>query len=98
MTRCGMPSGPCQLAGSLNQTKRWWSPLMRTSSCDAPPSDPRGEQPLDLHQQHVEHDREHDGEHCADEQWRVEEAVEPVVDERAEATLVGTEDARDRYE
>ena len=22
MTRCGMPSGPCQLAGSLNQTRR----------------------------------------------------------------------------
>ena len=50
------------------------------------------------HQQHVEHDRQHDRENSADEERRVEEAIQPVEDERAEPALVGSENAGDRHE
>ena len=82
-TRCGMPFEPCQLAGSLNHTK---SVVERSSSARRRPSGPRREQRARCcTSSEVERDRERDGEHRADEQRRVEEAVEPVEDEPCRA-------------
>src|SRR5216683_3674263 len=63
----GIPSEPCQWAGSVNH----WTTLARMLTVSFP-ARPRHRQPLRASEPQVGRERQHDGQDCRNHEWRVE--------------------------
>src|SRR4051794_34088998 len=80
-SRCGIPLGPCQFAGSWNQATT--SPIQPSGHPSAPP---RHQEPLGPQEHDVEDERDDDAEHGRRQHLRLEVALQAGLDEVSQPT------------